>query len=539
MNKRTWIVLLVVAALVLAGWGAAVTTGSLPVPWGLSRAVAASTSSASTTIAPVASAPAPLAANSTIAALESAFQGIYEDVSPSVVAVEVVQQTTISPFGGSFGQQGLGSGFVWDTDGHIVTNNHVIDSADRITVIFSDDSTAQATVVGRDPQTDLAVLKVDVPASQLKPVRMGDSTTAKVGELVVAIGNPFGEQNTMTTGIISALGRSYPADQTGQGPSYTIPNVIQTDAAINPGNSGGVLLDTEGSVIGVTFAIESPVRASSGIGFAIPAEVVKRVVPVLISKGSFEHPYLGISGTDLTPDLAKAMGLKQNQRGVLVGDVTAGGPAAAAGVRGSSETTTINGSQVEIGGDVIIAINGQAVKTFNDLVSYLVVSAEVGQKVNLTILRDGSEQTVAVTLAARPTTTAARQSGRRSTPDQALPTTRAYLGIRGLDLTSDIAQAMGLSADQRGVLIVSVQSGSPADSAGLRGGTRSVTIGGTTVMIGGDVIVAMNGKPVTGMQDLQSLLAKAKSGDKATLTILRDGKQMRISVTLGSAPTTP
>jgi 2-alkenal reductase len=260
--------------------------------------------------------------------LISAYQGtlekIYTAVSPSVVNIRVVQKvdasnaaTTQIPgfpfFNLPQGQQpeqqyqrALGSGFVWDQDGHIVTNNHVVSGADKIEVTFSNGTIVSATLVGADPDSDLAVLKVDVPADQLHPVQIGDSNAIKVGELAIAIGNPFGLEGSMTTGIISAVGRSLPADENSL-QSYTIPDVIQTDAPINPGNSGGVLIDAQGQVLGVTSAIESPVRANAGIGFAIPSAIVNNVVPALIKDGKYVHSWLGISGTTLVPDLAKAM----------------------------------------------------------------------------------------------------------------------------------------------------------------------------------------------------------------------------------------
>jgi serine protease Do len=247
-----------------------------------------------------------------------------------------------------------------------------------------------------------------VPANQLHPVQLADSTKAQVGQLAIAIGNPYGEQNTMTIGIISAVGRSLPigGDSTqgmaAQGPTYTIPDVIQTDAPINPGNSGGVLLNTAGQVLGVTQSIESASGSSSGIGFAIPAAIVQQVVPALITSGHYDHPYLGISGTSLVPSLAQAMGLPMNQRGALIGDVTANGPAAKAGLVGSTTPATVDGMQTQVGGDVITAINGQPVNSFDDLVAYLARSTQVNQTVKLTILRGGKSMDIPLTLGTRP-----------------------------------------------------------------------------------------------------------------------------------------
>ncbi len=347
---------------------------------------------------------------------ESELESIYSNVNPSVVLINVSATSTRggsrSPFSQgpqqAPAQQALGSGFVWDTNGYIVTNNHVIDGATRITVTFADGTTMPAKLVGADPNSDLAVIQVQAPANSLHPVQVADSNQVKVGQFAIAIGNPFGEQNTMTTGIISAIGRSLPVDngQALQGPTYTIPDVIQTDAPINPGNSGGVLLNAQGQLIGVTQSIESNSGSSSGIGFAIPSAIVQKVVPSLIKSGHYDHPYLGISGTTVTPDLAQAMGLNANQRGALVAQVTPGGPAEKAGLQGSTKQTTVNGVPVEVGGDVITAINGQPIKSFDDLVAYLASSTTVNQTVNLTVLRDGKEQTVTLTIGARPAASA-------------------------------------------------------------------------------------------------------------------------------------
>jgi serine protease Do len=262
-------------------------------------------------------------------------------------------------------------------------------------------------VVATDPDSDLAVVKVEAPADELRPVQIGDSTQVKVGQLVIAIGNPFGEQNTMTMGIVSAVGRTLPVDSSSQSgataqPSYSIPDVIQTDAPINPGNSGGVLVDINGRLIGVTAAIESSTNSSAGIGFAIPSAIVKRVIPVLVKGNQVQHSYLGLSGGSMTPELADAMKLPSTQRGAIVSSVTAGGPAEKAGVKGSTESATINGQAVTVGGDIVVAIGNQRVKSFEDIVAYLASSTEPGQTVPLTVLRQGKEVTLQVTLSARP-----------------------------------------------------------------------------------------------------------------------------------------
>jgi S1-C subfamily serine protease len=369
-----------------------------------------------------------------------------------------------------------------------------------------------------------------VPADELRPIAVGDSQGVEVGQLAIAIGNPFGLEGTMTAGIVSALARSLPVDNANtQSPSFTIPDIIQTDASVNPGNSGGVLLNAEGRLIGVTSAIISPVDASSGIGFAIPSAIVKKVVPELIAKGQYEHPWLGISGTSLTSALAEAMKLAPTQRGALVVDVVAGGPAAKAGLRGSGQQATVGGESTLVGGDVIIAIDNQAVRDFEDVASYLALQ-DVGKVVTLKILRQGKEQSVEVTLEARPSevTTAA------ATPQQT--TGRSWLGIAGLTMTPDIAKAMNLPEGQQGVLIEQVQPGSPADKAGLLAGSESFTLQGQQILIGGDVIVKFEGQAVDRIESLQSLIQATKPGTEVALEILRQGKQMQVSLTLGEMP---
>jgi S1-C subfamily serine protease len=330
--------------------------------------------------------------------IQSVTESVYAAVNPSVVNIEVILPSSpTNPGGGA-----SGSGFVWDTNGDIVTNNHVVDGATSISVTFFDGTIVDAALVGHDADSDLAVIKVDPAAGQLKPVVLADSTQLKVGQLAIAIGNPFGLQGTMTVGFVSALGRLLPADRTGTGPNYSISDVIQTDASINPGNSGGVLLDDSGKVIGVTNSIDTTTGTSSGVGFAIPSATVQRVVPALIKSGHYDHPYLGISVGSVTPDLAKAMNLPTTQRGALVGSVTAGGPADKAGLKGGQTSVTINGQQVSVGGDVIIAFNGQAVKSSDDLVTLLERSGIVGQAATLRVLRGGAQIDVQVTLGARP-----------------------------------------------------------------------------------------------------------------------------------------
>lgn len=346
-----------------------------------------------------------------VTGFESTLESIYNQVNPSVVNIQVIEkaQTPSSLFPNLLPtpsspqySSALGSGFIWDNEGHIVTNNHVITGANSISVTFSDGSTVPATLVGADPDSDLAVIKVNAPAQSLHPVKMADSTQLKVGQLAIAIGNPFGLQGTMTVGFVSGLGRLLPASESALGPSYSIPDIIQTDAAINPGNSGGVLLDDTGEVIGVTSSIATTSGSSAGVGFAIPSAIVKQVVPALIKNGHYDHPYLGVSVVSLNPDLAAAMNLPSDQRGALVESVLAGSPAEKAGLQASQKQVTINGQQISVGGDVITAYDGQVVKSSDDLVTILAREGSVGQTVTLTVLRNGKQIEVKVTLEKRP-----------------------------------------------------------------------------------------------------------------------------------------
>jgi serine protease Do len=354
-----------------------------------------------------------------LAAYQGTLEQIYAQVNPSVVNIDISQSASSlnlpsnhPSLGSGSGNNSLvptalGSGFVWDAQGDIVTNNHVVSGADAINVTFADGSTYAAKLVGADPNSDLAVVKVDAPASELHPVLMADSNQVKVGQLAIAIGNPYGLSGTMTAGIISGLSRSLPVGLDTQnaqqgGPTYSIPDIIQTDASINPGNSGGVLVDSQGQVIGVTAAIESSSNSNSGIGFVIPSSIVQKVVPSLIQTGTYQHPWIGIEGTTVTPDLAAADNLPSGQQGVLVITVTPNSPASKAGLQGGTQTQTLNGNQVSLGGDVITAVDGQAVTRFEDLTSYLLNNAKVGQTVNLTILRNGQQMNVQLTLGVLP-----------------------------------------------------------------------------------------------------------------------------------------
>jgi S1-C subfamily serine protease len=293
------------------------------------------------------------------------------------------------------------------------------------------------------------------------------------------------------------------------------------------------LVNDQGQVIGVTAAIESPVRANAGIGFAIPAAIVQKVVPALIKSGHYEHPWLGLSGASLNPDLAQAMDLKADQRGALVIDVTPGSPADKAGLHGSDRQLKLDGESVRVGGDVVTAINGEPVKEFDDLVAYLARSAEVGQTVKLTVLRNGREETINTTLAARP--------GAQAQPVQSEGEVKGgvWLGIQGMNLTPELAKELNLPAGQQGVLVEQVEVNSPADEAGLHGSYKPLTIAGERLTVGGDIITAIDEQPISQIEDLQSFLQQAKLGQKITLTILRDGQKMDLTVTLSEQPATP
>jgi len=320
---------------------------------------------------------------------------VYARANPAVVHL-----TVYTNFRGQLIRQGLGSGFVIDSDGHIVTNAHVVQGADAVDVIFSDDTILPGTVVGMDLHSDLAVVKVDSLPQGVEPLALGDSDSLAVGQTVVAIGNPYGLDGTLTRGIISALGRTISSLT-----SFSIPQAIQTDAAINPGNSGGPLLDLNGNVIGVNAQIEtgSTSASNSGVGFAIPVNIVKLVVPDLIKKGEHEWAWLGVTGGTLNTYQAQAMNLDVT-RAAYLSEIVRGGPAAKAGLRGSTGTQTVDGRVVEIGGDVITAVDGEPVSSFDDILLYIAFKAEPGQTITLTVIRDGAQQEVDVTLEPRPQT---------------------------------------------------------------------------------------------------------------------------------------
>jgi S1-C subfamily serine protease len=337
---------------------------------------------------------------------------IYRQDGRGVVFIEAERQaeepSPFNPFGApEGGGVATGSGFVIDTEGHIVTNNHVVEGASRIEVkIGSSDETHEAKLVGADPATDVALLKVDVPSDQLHPLALGDSSKVEVGEPVVAIGNPFGLDRTVTSGIVSALQRQIQAPN-----GFSISHVIQTDAAINPGNSGGPLIDSAGRVIGINSQIQTGgSNGNVGIGFAVPINTAREVVEQLEEHGKVEHAYLGIEGSSISPELARALQLPVKE-GVLVNSVVKGGPADSAGVEGGTTSATIEGAEVRLGGDIITEIDGREIAGMDDLIN-AVNGAKPGETLGLTLVRGGETKKVTVTLGVRPGSIEAGQAGR-------------------------------------------------------------------------------------------------------------------------------
>lgn len=333
-------------------------------------------------------------------ALEAQIEAVYEQAAPAVVNV-TTQIIAYDFFMRPIPQEGVtGSGFLYDTEGHIVTNYHVVQNAESVSVALADGKSQPAEIVGVDPSNDLAVIRIkadDLP----QPIALGDSDSLRVGQFVVAIGNPFGQEGTLTLGVISALGRIIESPD-----GSFIGEAIQTDAPINPGNSGGPLLNLRGRVIGVNSQIISPSRASAGIGFAVSAETVRRVVPQLIAQGYYSHPWLGVGPVSLTPELAKVLrqaGMEVPvEEGLILLEVASGGPAAQAGVRGPDEMVIVGNTRVPVGMDIITAVNGEPVTSFQALTVQLETETQVGDTVEVTVIRKGKERNVQVTLAERP-----------------------------------------------------------------------------------------------------------------------------------------
>lgn len=437
---------------------------------------------------------------STAPVVRESFAPLAEKLAPSVVNVKVtkIEKAGLDqiPFRGApfddffkhfFGEnfqmpnqrpvQGAGSGVIISDDGYILTNNHVVEGAQEVTVTLADQRDFKAEVVGRDPKTDLAILKISA-GKNLPAAKMGDSNQLRVGDWVIAIGNPFGLSHTVTSGIVSAKGRII-----GAGP---YDDFIQTDASINPGNSGGPLFDMNGQVVGINTAI---VPNGQGIGFAIPVNTAKPLIPQLVKNGKVTRGYIGVNIQSISPDIAKAMKLG-NDKGALVADVISGGPADEAGIAR---------------GDVIVAFNGKTVKDSHDLPT-MVAATPIGDKATVTVLRDGKEKEIRVKIAELP-------SDGTSVESSAKPAEGKW-GLQLQDLTPEIARQLGLETDH-GVLIAGVQPGSPADDASIRQG---------------DVILEVNRHPVKTAQEVKKEIDKAKDKNSLLLLVQRDQARMFVAL---------
>jgi serine protease Do len=465
---------------------------------------------------------------------------LYDKVDHSVVQVTQNSNSNI------LGMSRLGSGFVYDKEGHIVTNYHVV-AGDNINkefdITFTDGSAYKAVIVGVDPYAEIAVLKIPLENNtqvreKLIPLKIGNFSEVSVGQRVAAIGNPFGLSASITEGIVSGLGRTLPALPSEIGPiplvedtpAFSIPNIIQTDAAINPGNSGGPLLNMRGEVIGINTAIFSSTGVYSGVGFAIPSYLIQKVVPSLITIGEYQHVYLGVSGTDLDADIAEIMNL-QNTTGFLVIQVTSGSPAEKAGIHGGDVITEINGREVELGGDVIIGIDDKPIRKIDDLLSYLDREKKVGENVTLSIVRNGQIHKIDLTLAARPSSTDLGSEIKQETQEVG-PT----LGITGINVTPEIALQMNVPSNitngGKGFLVIDVLRNGSAESAGIRGGYIASNIGENKVELGGDVIIGIDNTSIGSVDDIIKALSSKRVGDSVQLTVYRDGSTLNIPVVL-------
>jgi len=315
---------------------------------------------------------------------------IFEKSEPGVVRVNVQRGETSENVGG------VGSGFVFDKKGHIITNAHVVQDAEKITVTFLDGRSYYAEIIGVDEFTDIAAIKVNADLSLLQPLSLGDSAELKVGEPVTAIGNPFGLSGSMSSGIVSQIGRLLPTES-----GYSIPDVIQTDAAINPGNSGGPLLNMMGGVVGINTAIQSRTGEFTGVGFAIPSQTVVKIVPILIEKGEYQHPWIGVSGRDIDLDMAKIMEL-EDTLGFLIITVVENSPASKAGLIGSEKTIQVNGIDYPVGGDIILSVDGIDVRKIDDILIHLQRAKSVGDEMVLEVLRDSKITETTIILQERP-----------------------------------------------------------------------------------------------------------------------------------------
>ncbi|CAN5714405.1 hypothetical protein BH23THE1_BH23THE1_21640 [soil metagenome] len=468
---------------------------------------------------------------------------LYDKVDHSVV--QVTQGSNI------LGASRLGSGFVYDKEGHIVTNYHVV-AGDTINkefdITFTDGTGYKATIVGVDPFAEIAVLKIPLENNtqvkeKLIPLPIGNFSEVNVGQRVAAVGNPFGLSASMTEGIVSGLGRLLPALPSENSqiplvedtPSFSIPDIIQTDAAINPGNSGGPLLNMRGEVIGINTAIFSATGVYSGVGFAIPSYLIQKVVPSLITTGEYQHPYLGISGTDIDADIAQIMDLP-NTTGFLVIQVTSGSPAEKAGIRGGAILTEIDGREVELGGDVIIGIDDNPIRKIDDLLSYLSREKKVGDNVTLSIIRNGQVQEIGLTLAARPGSTVLDSEIIQETQED-----RPSLGITGIKVTPEIALQMNvpssiINGGEKGFLVIDVIRNGSAEDAGIRGSYIASNINGNQVELGGDIIIEIDNITIGSVEDIRKALSTKQVGDSVQTTLYRDNSTVEIPIVLKEGP---
>ncbi|MGH1567715.1 MAG: S1C family serine protease [Nitrosopumilus sp.] len=315
---------------------------------------------------------------------------IFDKSEPGVVRVNVQRGETEDVRGG------VGSGFVFDKNGHIITNAHVVNNANKVVVTFLDGRSYNAEIIGTDEYTDLAVIKVNADLALLHPLLIGDSSNLKVGESIAAIGNPFGLSGSMTSGIVSQIGRLLPLES-----QFSIPDVIQTDAAINPGNSGGPLLNMRGEIVGINTAIQSNTGEFTGVGFAIPSQTVAKIIPTLIEDGEYKHPWIGISGRDIDPDMAKVLNQK-DAIGFLVITVVEDSPAFDAGLIGSDKTIEVDGVNYPVGGDIILSVDGNEVRKIDDILIHLQRAKSIGNEMILEVLRDGRTTDITIILQERP-----------------------------------------------------------------------------------------------------------------------------------------
>ena len=459
---------------------------------------------------------------------------IFNMTESSVVQVTSTNPASNGPAFGN-GQQfppndmALGSGFMYDKVGHIITNYHVISDPNNVEVRFVDGDSYPAKIIGSDPYSDIAVLQItdDGLQKQIPPLKTSNSSSLQVGEQVIAIGNPFGLSGTLTSGVVSQIGRVLPNDITG----YSISNVIQTDAAINPGNSGGPLLNTQGELIGMNTAIFSNTGVYSGVGFAIPSNMVQKVVSALLKNGSYEHPYMGMSGITLSPEISNASRLNDT-KGILVVNITADSPADKAGLRGGDVLSTVDGQDIRLGGDIIVAIDNQSMRAMEDLLSYLEDRKTVGDIIQLSVIRDGKPQNIELVLAPRPS-----QEAEDTYPkDQGLTEAqqpRPSLGINGVNLTPELAERMNLTQSQKGFLVEDIISGGPADLAGIRGGYKVANINSSDFKLGGDIITMIDEADVDSIEDIQLYLDTKSVGDNVQLQVIRDNQEIRVPLKLG------